>query len=101
MQRDLPELPKIDAPPNPKVAYSLWSCHNAGGRFRRTGRSCFDVLRTPKYNKPLGKVKNYLLPPGTFPGTCCNAYSRAYFSAFSRAEKVIAYYDKELQKYGK
>ena len=29
--RDLPELPKIDAPPYPKVAQFFRSCHNAGG----------------------------------------------------------------------
>jgi hypothetical protein len=53
-----------------------------GRRFQRTGRNCFDVLRTPKYNKPLGEVKKYLQPGGYVHGTS----GRGYFSAFSRAD---------------
>jgi hypothetical protein len=58
-----------------------------GRRVQRTGRNCFDVLRTPKYNKPLGKVKEYLKPGGSLHGR----RGRGYFSAFSRADSRDLY----------
>src|SRR5713226_6473798 len=58
VQRDLPESTQIDAPPNPKVAQFLKELPQRGRRVRPgPGRDCFNVLRTAKYNKPLGKVK--------------------------------------------
>jgi hypothetical protein len=38
-------------------------------KFVRTGRTCLNVLRTPKYNKQLGEVKKYLSPANYVPGT--------------------------------
>jgi hypothetical protein len=44
--KDLPELPKIDAPPYPKVAQFFKEMPKRGRRFSKTGRNCFNVLRT-------------------------------------------------------
>ena len=47
-------------PALPESCLILKEMPQRGRRFVRTGRNCFHVLRTPKYNKPLGKVKKNL-----------------------------------------
>ena len=51
-------ITQIDAPPRLKVAQFLRSCLNTGGGPSGPAENCTNVLRTPKYNKPLGKVKH-------------------------------------------
>jgi hypothetical protein len=65
-------ITQIDASPRPKVAQFLRSCLNAGGGPSGPAENGTNVLRTPKYNKPQGKVKHNLSPicyPDYHPGT--------------------------------
>ena len=76
--------------PTRKLLNSLRSCHNAGGGPSGPAENGFNVLRTPKYNKPLGKVKNnfrYSRRIGYHPRYRWTTGSPTpYFSAFSRAD---------------
>jgi hypothetical protein len=44
--KEFARIPKIDAPPYPKVAQFFKEKPQRGRRPSRTGRNCFNVLRT-------------------------------------------------------
>src|SRR5271168_2128916 len=60
-------------PALPESCSILKELPQRGRKFDRTGRNCFDVLRTPKYNKALEQVKDNLQPPDNPTGTQSNA----------------------------
>ena len=63
-------------PTLPESCLILKEFHNAGGGSSGPSESCSHVLRTSKYNNPLGKVKNNLRAGGNPPNTCGKACNR-------------------------
>ena|ERR1700722_1013670 len=60
-------------PALPESCSILKELPQRGRKFDRTGRNCFDVLRTPKYNKLLEQVKDNLQRPDNPSGTRSDA----------------------------
>src|ERR1700722_9991456 len=52
-------------PALPESCSILKELPQRGRKFDRTGRNCFDVLRTAKYSKPSQQVKHNLQAPDT------------------------------------